>query len=92
MAEFAYQMAQLALAFLFGIALPDDFEEELFDVNQHLRSYKPKVGEYGEAGFPTIEFEIASAFRRFTNVFEIRDAVRKTTTAQIAEAQTIGAP
>jgi hypothetical protein len=89
MAEFAYQMVQLALALLFGKALPEDFDEEISDLNQHLVRYRPKFGRYRNFGLRAIELDVAMAFRRFTNVFEIRNAVREATPAQFAEAQFI---
>lgn len=89
MAEFAYQMVQLAFALLFGEAISEDLEGELFEINQHLKWYKPKFGKYREFGLPAIEFEVVLALRRFANVFEMRDAICEATPAQIAEAQFI---
>jgi hypothetical protein len=50
---------------------------------------KPKIGKYREYSFPSFSSEVVLAFRRFSNAFKIRNAVRKATTAQIAEAQAI---
>ena len=76
-------------AFIFANAVQDDIKIEIDYINQYLPKYQPKIGRYREYGLPTIDVKGALSMRRFVNVFEMRDAIRKATRAQFDEAQFI---
>jgi hypothetical protein len=92
MAEFAYETVQLGFAFVFANAIPNDATEEIDHINGYLKTCRPladKYREYGHSAIDVIDVKAALSMRRFANVFEIRDAIRKATPAQFAEAQFI---
>jgi hypothetical protein len=89
MAQFAYEAVQVVFAFVFANAIQNDVDVEIDYINQYLKTYKPMIGEYREYGLPIINVEVALSMRRFVNVFAMRDAIRKATPTQIAEAEFI---
>ena len=89
MAAFAYEAVQVTFAFIFANAIPRGTGIEIDYINQYLPKYQPKIGRYREYGLPTIDVKDALSMRRFVNVFEMQDAIRKATRAQFDEAQFI---
>jgi hypothetical protein len=88
MSAFAYQLAQLGFSFVLANSVSDDFEWEIENINRHLSSYKPPFAK-SDYKLPEIDLEFILSKRKFTNIFEIRNAAQTATSIQLETAQFI---
>ena len=89
MSVFAYGLAQLGFSFALANSVSDDFEWEIDDINHHFSNYKPPFAKNADYKFPEIDLEFLLSKRKFTNIFENRNAAQSATLIQLVTAQSI---